>query len=452
MPRFIAFFGLLSVCKLLATEPFGMVQIAHYLSKENPYVAQALGGTYVAKEKLTYAEGSFDTRLNAKYENKEYPVTSGTYYSVGLEKPTELGVDLSLQYRYAEGTQEYNNIKTGDEGEILLGAKIPVFSVLNRIDKRRLQLGLAQMDLEKSDFEYREKMRSLYFSVMAGYYALLYHNERVALMHALLEKVQTRHALLQSRFREGSASELELTEAAQQVINRKQRLVSAQMQYQSALIGFLKYLNLTPEQFSGQYHLPALPESVPFAQSVEASMELALQNRQDLQIFDTEIRALRLQHRENEQLKYPELDVGLYGVHDPKEENGYKVSVTMNFPIEQNRYSGKSEEIRATINMIDARKQTRLIELRSDLALLDESARMLLENIQNTTEELELVRKLERMEQRKYELGSGSLFLLNQREIQTVETKERLLQYRLDYQLTYQTYLRVINAQMDDAS
>jgi len=55
------------------------------------------------------------------------------------------------------------------------------------------------------------------------------------------------------------------------------------------------------------------------------------------------------------------------------------------------------------------------------------------------------------MEQRKYELGSGSLFLLNQREIQTVETQERLLQYRLDYQLTYQTYLRVINAQMDDA-
>lgn len=451
MRHFFGLFGLLAFCELLATEPFGVAEIAHYLNRDNPYVAQALGGTYVAKEKLTYAEGGFDTRLNAKYENKEYPVTSGTYYSVGLEKPTELGVDLSLMYRYADGTQEYNNIKTGEDGEVLLGAKIPVFSVLNGIDKRRLQLGLAQMDFEKSDFEYQEKMRSLHFSVMTGYYALLYHKERLGMLRSLLEKVQTRYALLQSRFKEGSASELELTEAEQQVINRKQRLVSAEMNYKRALNGFVKYLNLSPEQFGAQYHLPALPESVPLGKSVDASMALALENRQDLQIFDNEIRALHLRHRENELLKYPELDVGLYGVHDPNDDNGYKVSVSMNFPIEQNRYSGKSEEIRAHIKMVDAQKQTRLIELRSDLTVLDDSARMLLENIQNSKEELALVRKLEAMEQRKYELGSGSLFLLNQREIQTVETQERLLQYRLDYQLTYQTYLRVINAQMDDA-
>ncbi|MBN2816430.1 MAG: TolC family protein [Campylobacterales bacterium] len=441
----VSFILSLLLCSLEATEEFTIDEMRTYLTPENPYIYSSLGKKFVNEQKLIYAQGAYDTNLVAKYDEKDYPYTDGNYYSAGLEKATESGVEFSGGYRYAEGTQEYNNIKTGKNGEFLLGAKVPLLSVLNRIDERRLQLYLAQMDIKNADYAYKESMRSLYFTIMSEYYRLLYNNALLEVAKAMYLKVEKRKEFLEKRVKEGTLPQISLYEAKQQLIHAQQDFTNIQRAYESNFIEFLKYMDLSKESFYAQYTLPTLPEPTPLVLSEEEAMSKALTMRSDFKIFDTEIEKLMLEQKNNELKKYPKLDIGLYGVYDVNDETGFKLSLNMSFPIEQNRYDGKNAQIQESIKIINSDKEIRLRELKADLQRIMFTLNTLEENISNAKEERELLQALESAERRKYSLGSSTLFLLNQREIATVQAEKKILQYKLEYQLLYESYKRIIS-------
>jgi outer membrane protein TolC len=415
-----------------------------YLSKENPYIYSALGKKYVTKEKLTYTKGAYDATIKAKYDEKDYPYTDGTYYGASIEKPTEFGIDLSAGYRYAYGVQEYNNIKTGKNGEFLFGAKIPLVAVLNQIDKRRLQVGLVRMDLAKTEFEYKEAMRNFYFTLMSNYYTLLYNNSLLEVSKSMLEKLKKRQKFLQKSVAEGQLPEIALLEVQQQLLNAQQDYISTKRSYENKCLEFLKYLNLTKDKFEKHYHLPTLPDIDKQNFSLQESLSQAKKNRPDIKILNTEIEKLLLENKNNERMKYPEFNFGLYGVYDVNKKSGFKLSLDISIPIERNRYKGKSAQIRENIKIINNTKDIQLLELKADLESVINSLNTVVENIQNARAEIKLLEKLETVEARKYELGSSTLFLLNQREMLTMSAYKKILKYKLEYHLLYEAYKRII--------
>lgn len=436
---------------LFSQETFSVDSIRQYLTQENPFVYSNLGKKHVNEEKLNYAFGNYDTKVVAKYEDKEYPVTYGKYYSLGIEKPLENGIDVSLSYRYADGTQEYNNIKTSEDGEIIAGVKVPVLKVLNKIDKRRLDVGLASLNVVKSDFQYQDSMRNLYFIVMTNYYKLIYAKEVWVLSKELLLKVQKRHGFIQRRVQEGLEPQMKLIEVEQQVINIQQMVLTANTNYDNQFEHFLKFLNISREDFSNKFSLEELPKLKISNVNFANAMDTAIENRVDLKMIANEIKKYDLKQKYNKLLKYPNLDVGMYGVYDLNkdvdsyEQSGYKLTVNMSFPIEQRKYSGKKLENKYSVALLDANKNKLLIELRTNLKNTITSLYALEKNVENSNKEVELVKKLENMERKKYELGSSTLFMLNQREMQTLKTQKKLLKYKLDELLNHQQYIKETN-------
>ena len=436
---------------LFSQETFSVDSIRQYLTQENPFVYSNLGKKHVNEEKLNYAFGNYDTKVVAKYEDKEYPVTYGKYYSLGIEKPLENGIDVSLSYRYADGTQEYNNIKTSEDGEIIAGVKVPVLKVLNKIDKRRLDVGLASLNVVKSDFQYQDSMRNLYFIVMTNYYKLIYAKEVWVLSKELLLKVQKRHGFIQRRVQEGLEPQMKLIEVEQQVINIQQMVLTANTNYDNQFEHFLKFLNISREDFSNKFSLEELPKLKISNVNFANAMDTAIENRVDLKMIANEIKKYDLKQKYNKLLKYPNLDVGMYGVYDLNkdvdsyEQSGYKLTVNMSFPIEQRKYSGKKLENKYSVALLDANKNKLLIELRTNLKNTITSLYALEKNVENSNKEVALVKKLENLEKKKYELGSSTLFMLNQREMQTLKTQKKFLKYKLDELLNHQQYIKEIN-------
>lgn len=439
------------VYSAFSQELFTEDEIKKYMTHENPYVYISLGKKNIYEQKLNYVMGEYDTNVLAKYEDKEYPVSYGKYYTLGIEKPLENGVDMSVSYRYADGTQEYNNIKTSQDGEIVFGVKVPVFSLLNQIDKRRLNVGLAYNDVVKTDFQYKESMRSLYFNITQNYYKLLYLRSLSEIYKRLLLKVEKRYAFLKQGVEKGNISEMKLIELKQQVINREQMVISADTNYNNQFINFIKFINLSKKNFDEKYILPELPKIEATNIKFESAMDIALQNRVDLKIFNNEIEKINLKQKYTQLLKYPDLHVGLYGVYDMKndseyyDQTGFKVTLNMSFPIEQSKYSANNLENKYSLTLLDANKKRFFIELETNLKKIISSLYTLEKNIENSQNELELIKKLENMEKKKYELGSSTLFMLNQREIQTIETEKKLLKNRLEYLLIYQEYINETN-------
>lgn len=435
---------MLTLLELHATEPFTLEALKSHLTQSNPYIYAALARESIAKEELSASEGLFDTKLVAKAEEKSYPDTTASFQSAGFEKATEFGIDLTGAYRYAEGTQEYNNIKTGKEGELIAGANIPIIALLNQMDERRLRVGILEKNLTKTQLEYKETLRSFYFKVMSQYYLLLYAKELLYLEESMLQKIEKRYNFLASNVSKGNLAKIVLVEASQQQISAKQTFLRATREFQNHQNTLLGLLNLSQDEFQKRYHLPNFELTTLTLEPYELALADALKQRADLAIFETEIEKLLLENKNNETKKYPKTDVGIYGVQDNlTHESGVKLTFNVSFPLAMSEYRAKNAQISESIKAVKNQKETRNIELEVDLKNVYNSLQVVQTNLEAAKEELSLLLELERAEAKKYTLGASSLFLLNQREMLTLGAQKKIASYKLEYALLLESYRRI---------
>lgn len=432
MKLFLVLLGVLAVFELSAKELFTKETILLYLTKENPFIYAASGKEYIYREKEKYYLGDFDTKISASYDKKEYPLSVGEFLNVTVEKPIENGIEFIAGYREAAGIQEYNNIKTGDEGEARAGMKVPVFSVIKDINTRKLNLYSASIDSVKLGFESQDNLRLLYFQIFSSYHKLIYFQSLLKLEDELVRIAQERERIIQKKVLSGMVPEISLLEAQQQIINRKQRFLSARNDFFNAMESFLQYLNISSDTFHEHYTLPGSLERYNNLPDLQNAIDTALKNRPDLKVFEYEIKKMDLHEQHASLLKYPNLNVGLYGVHDFKYGSGFKVAFDMDFPIEQRKYEGKTNEIKMSVKNTQNSKDKEIITIKTKLANSINSLKTIARNIQTADEELMLVQQLEEVENKKYNLGQSNLFMVNQREMQTLEMKKKVLKYMLD--------------------
>ena len=425
----------------LGKEIFTEQKIKNFLTEDNPYIYTILGKKYIYQGKLKYYQGFFDTKIKGKYEKKDYPVSTGKFYSLFLEKPLMSGLELNFGYRKAEGIQEYNNIKTGKDGEVLIGIKVPVFKITRNINERRLNLFLAKLDISEIDFEYRNKLRKLYFKIISSYYKLLYYKKLVEIENQLLKKAEKRKDFILKKIEQGLFPNVVSIEAEQQIINRKQRLLKAKNNYEVHLLSFLKYLGIGKEEFEEMYVLPDFPDVKLSEINLKDSLSIAFRNRPDLKKLKVVQEKLKKETNYYSLLKYPELNISLYGVHDFNYDSGFKISIDAKYPLERRKYLGKKIEINKSLLLLDKKKEKIEIEIKTNLQNIVKTLKTIKQNIKNSEEEIKLVKKLEQIELKKFKLGSSDLFYVNQREIYTLETIKKNLKYKLDYLILYKKYL-----------
>lgn len=433
MKLLLVIYILLACTQLNAKELFTKEMIPLYLSESNPFIYAAIGEENIYKERETYYLGDLDTKLSLNYDNKDYPISNGEYLNVGVNKVLENGTQLIASYRKAEGTQEYNNIKTSDDGEVLAGVRIPLLEVINGMNKIKLDINSAALDRKKYGFKSQNNLRNLYYKIIRQYMEVVYNKSIVQLQNELLQKAQKRESIIKKRVKVGSLAQITLLEAEQQIINREQNFVTSKNKLENSLEIFIRYLNLSQGEFKEHYKLGDIL-NIEYADiDLEAYIDLAISKRADLKMYDFEIKKIDLQKQQTELLKYPKLDIGLYGVHDFKDENGYKVTVNMNFPLERRKFDGEYAQNKNSRRYIQMNKEKEILNIKTSLTNIVNTLHALKSNIESSKEEINLVEKLETSENRKYFLGLSNLFMVNQREIYTLEIKKKALKYNFEY-------------------
>lgn len=413
-------------------EIFTVDHMKHYLTKENPYIYTAVGQQYIDAARIQSAEGGFDTQLSVAYDQKEYPVSTGEFSDISLSKPTENGTEFIVGYRKAEGVQEYNNIKTGSEGELRLGVKVPVFSLLNDMNERKYTLDSAKINATRSAFESQNNLRNLYTHIVTSYYQLLYYSEVLKLEKRLLDKATKRNRFIEQRVSSGDLADVAILESKQQIINREQRVLTTKNRYTQALQIFLKYLNLPQKEFEMRYVLPALKTLKKEKTVFHNAISQALNRRPDLKALESQRTKLDLDTAYNSVSAYPKLNLFAYGVHDIQYGEGIKVGLQFDIPLERRSYKGKMIEIQKGMSQIEEEKNRLLLELKTALTNLMYALDIVNQNIELGKKETKIVESLEEAENKKYEVGSSDLFQVNQREIRTLEVKKKQLEYYLN--------------------
>ncbi len=438
--------SLLCTSSVMGKEIFDKKDIAKYLTLKNPFYYSAIGKKFIYEEKEKYHLGAFDTKLKAKYDNKDYGASEGEFLNIGVEKPISNGIDLSLDYRKATGVQEYNNIKTGKEGEVLIGVKVPVFSVIENINEREYNLNSASIESKRMNSVTHDNLRMLHYKIIYSYYKLLYYKGVLSLVKDLLTNAKEREKYIQESVKKGAVSEISLLEVKQQIINREQNLLSAKNLYEGALLEFVKYLNFDVKTFFKHYRLSSLEKVSHKHKGVKEAIAFALDHRPDLKVFDYDKEKLKLDDHYSNLLKYPDLKLALYGSHDIQYGNGFKFALEMGFPVEQSKYRAKSMEIKSSLLNIEKKAEMKIINIKITVRNIINTLETLLGNIKKSQAEIRLVEKLENAENKKYKLGLSTIFMVNQRELYTLQVKQKLLKYHLDYLILQEELNKEINA------
>lgn len=413
-------------------EIFTVDHMQRYLTEENPYIYSAVGKQYIDAARIQTAQGGFDTRLSAEYDKKDYPLSNSEFSDISFSKPTENGTELIVGYRKAEGIQEYNNIKTGSEGEFRVGVKVPVFSLLNEMNERKYNLDSATINATRSTFESQNNLRNLYARIVSSYYQLLYYNELVKLEKRLLNKAKKRNNFIERRVHSGDLADVALLESKQQMISREQRVLRTKNSYSQALLIFLKYMNISQKEFNMKYDLPSLKMLKKKKIIFQNVISKALKSRPDIKALESKRSKLDLDTAYNTLSEYPKLNLFAYGVHDIRYGDGIKVGVQFDIPLERSGYKGKKIEIQKGITQLEEEKNRLLLELKTNLSNLKYSLDIVNQNIHLGYKETKIVESLEEVENKKYEVGSSDLFQVNQREIGTLEVKRKQLEYYLN--------------------
>jgi len=421
--------SILCLPTLWAKESFELSDIKRYLTQKNPYVYSAIGEFYIQKAAITTAQGGFDTKLAAHYNKKDYPISTGEFSDISLSKPFENGTKLLVGYRKAEGTQEYNNIKTSDDGEWRVGVNVSLLSFLKGINTQKYHLESARLKSSSARFSAYDNLRNLYSYIVVAYYELLYHHALLKLDRELLQKAQKRDRFIQKRVDLGELPEMALLESSQQIISRKQRVLTQKNLYTKALHGFVKYLNISLKAFEKHYTLPSLSCAKPKHYILEKLVQKALRNRADFAVLAYQKKHIKLEDAYNELEAYPKVDLFVYGVHDLYYGDGVKVGANVEFPIERRGYEGKKAALLRRVDYLEERYNQLKRELKANLGYLIASLQHLDSNIALGKQEKKIVLELEEAENQKYALGSSNLFEINQREIASLEVEQKQLSY-----------------------
>ena len=432
--------SLLFLSILNAKEVFAPKDIKEYLTKENPYYALSIGKEMVKKAKELFYHAPFDTQINIKDDNKRYPATEAQYKEMNVIKPLKGGIDLYLGYRNSQGTQEYNNIKTGKNGEILAGIRIPVIAAIKQLSSRDMNNQNAKLQTAIEHQQSRENLLALYYNITALYYRVVLQKELLQTEEELLQRAFKNEQFITESIAVGKLAKVANIEIKNQILIRKQRLLESKNLLTSSENLFLRYLNLPKLTFNNRYILPQLKEKKKALYSIKESLNIAISNRPEISKLAVEVKNNRLKKEYNELLSYPKIDVSLYGAYDSIYKEGYKISLGLNMPLERSAYRGEKEVLQRERLLIDGNKRKLIIEIKTKLTNIIQEIEVKHQTNLFIVEQIDLAEQLARVEEIKLKEGIGNLIFINQRDIALVKAKQKLLSSYYELELLYLEY------------
>ncbi len=428
-----------------AKSTFYEKDILLFCTQENPFFATIVLKKEIVKARELFYKGAFDTQLNGIYENKEYPLSNASFEKVAFMQPLHNGVELSLFYRKAQGTQEYNNIKTGKDGELQATLLVPLNNLLYNTGERDVNYEIAKLQTKKSKKEIQRLLQGFYKDLAGLYYTLLYQKASLINEENLLKKSQQRLNFLGKEVAAGKKASIELIQNRHLILQRKQRVLDAQSKFLQIKNSFITYLGMSDEYFNKHYTLPKL-SIMSYSYKVDSYyIDKAYHIRADIEGLVYQRKSLQQQQRLNSLSKYPKIDLKANTLYDlAYKQDGYKLSAELTFTLQRNSYKSEYEKLQKKLLLINSKQGKLKAEISLNISNVLQNIYFLKKKKELYEEEIELSKILEIAEKKRYKEGVSNLIFVNQREIDALHAKQKLLENQLQrekikLQLQYET-------------
>ena len=387
---------------------------------------------------ITPAVGTEYQRYNsASARGKAYSYTAS---AATVETTLRSGVKLIAGRDLNSGVVKSPLSSTGTAGTFFAGAKIPVLRGSGVNDK---MVGERQaiLGIPLADRGYETVRLGALLSAATAYWDWVASGQKRTVARDLLRLADTRLAQMRRENALGAQPDIAVIEADQELQRRRGALVKADRDLQKAafkLAGYLWKADGTPDSLPGPEALPpAMPVPVPLPESdVDAARTRAVASRPEIAALALQREIVRWDLNLAENDRRPDVSLTLQTGQDLG-RNGVgetlKAGVSFSVPLNRWEATGRRDGTRAKLAKLDQDHEL----LRRQVALEVEDAASAVntaeERYRAALEEVALSVRLEEGERTRFRAGDSTLFLVNQRERGTAESRARLIDVTAEY-------------------
>lgn len=425
-------------CSLRA-QSLTLDEVLKSVDQHYPPLLAAVLEREIAAGGVEAALGKFDFRIGMRADTDQFGFYSNERLNAGFDQYLQTwGASLYGGWRVGRGEfATYDGkLQTRTDGEWRGGVKLPLFRD-RRIDERRADLQKARLERTLADLSVDQQRVAITQMATRRYWDWVAAGRRFQVADALLKIALQRDAQLRESVDLGQIPPIEAVENRRAILQRRSQLVEQQRGLENAAIElslFYRDASGTPVR-AGADRLPAmLPGTETITEAaLSEDVEAAVRRRPELRYLATEREQARvdLQLAENQMLPGVELSLGFTaeagGGPVKRGPNELKAGIGFELPFQRRSASGKIMMVSAKINQIRQKEKMTRDKIEAEVRDAASAVRAAHERVSLLREEVTVARELEEAERARFDIGEGTLFLVNLREQATADAAIREL-------------------------
>ena len=421
---FILFIAQLSYSQT-ASKEFTFEEYMGYVKKFHPLVKQADLKISEAQAILMKARGAFDPKIEADFSEKEY--ADKNYYSIfngSFKIPTWFGVEIKAAFDNNEGIYLNPENTVPNSGLTSLGISVPIGQGL-WINERMAELRKAKSYQQLNKAERDIEVTNVIYEAAVSYINWKRSYDEVQLYDAYLNNASIRYEGVLKLIEQGDKAGIDSIEAGITVKSRRLNLENAQLKLTKARLDLSNYIwtenNIPLELDDSLYPDTNIEKTIVATLNLNDFSLITIDNHPKLNALQSKIEILNVDRRLKANSLLPKLDVSYNYLSEPSAFQNYrfedyKIGVNFSFPIflRKERASLKLAKLKVqdTELSLNFEKESLTNKIEAQKQEVESFKRQRLINT-------DLVNNYNQMlsaEDRLFQMGESSLFLINSRE------------------------------------
>lgn len=403
-----------------------------YVKKFHPLVKQANLKITEAQAELMKARGAFDPKLEANYDEKQYE--NSNYYSIfdgSFKIPTWYGIEIKAAFDNNEGIYINPENTLPNQGLTSVGIAVPIGQGL-WINERMAGIRKAKLFQKLNEAERNLMLTEVLFQASNRYINWKRSYDEVALYKEFLENAQIRYDGVIKSIEFGDKPAIDSVEAGITIRTRALNLENAKLKLLKAkleLSNFLWTEDNVPLELENQL-FPQQNLKATFLETLNLlNLEnISLENHPKINALLTKIDMLKVDKKLKANSLLPKIDLSYNYLSEPSAFDNYrfedyKIGVNFYFPL----FLRKE---RAELKLAKLKIQDSEFGLDFETQSLNNKINAQQQEINSFTKQMainnQLVSNFTQMleaEDRLFEMGESSLFIINTRENSLVSAK-----------------------------
>ena len=427
----LTFFGHLTGSAQTETV-FSLEEFIGMVKKNHPVVAQANLIISEGEAQLLRARGSFDPNLEIDYAQKQFEDTE--YYdnlNAVFKIPTWYGVSLKSNYELNSGNYVNPQNLTPEEGLLGIGISASLAKDL-LINKRMATLKQAKLFKEQSVIDSQIAINNIIFEAVNTYFNWLKNYKTKQLLASYVTNSEIRFKNIKTAHFAGELPAIDTTEAKIIFNNRKLMYEKAELDYLKTTLELSNYLwlNNLPLEINSKAQPDLETEnSIDELLQINRDFDPSLSWHPKLQSLDLKRNYLDLERKLMQNNLLPQINLDYQFLNNSTapisqlNTSNIKSSLKVKFPIFLRKERAEVKLSKFKLQDIDYEKKLQTLSINNKITASKNTINSYYNQRKIAQNIISDYKVLLGGEERKFEVGESSLFIINSREAKLIESQ-----------------------------